>query len=107
MDQVVARIIRVDDRKAERFAANEPAQALIRDTEEAITCVLVDSSVTGARIALADENTVVPDRLKIYIPERHFIADCTVVWRKGREIGLAFDTSVTLPSCGESGQARC
>ena len=63
---------------------------------DATTCIVKDISDTGARIALDDENCFVPKRLKLYIAERHFLADCGQVWRKGCEVGLNFISGISM-----------
>jgi len=83
------------DRGAERYEAQDEAEALVPGAES-VSCVVVDISETGARIALTDENLQLPENLKIYIAERDLIADCRVVWRKGKEFGVAFETTAIL-----------
>lgn len=84
-----------DQRGAERHAAKGAAAALIPGAD-AVFCIVLDVSDTGARISLVDENTILPKSLKLFIEERDLIADCTVVWRKGKEFGVSFDTTAVL-----------
>ena len=84
-----------DQRNAERYAAEDGAEALIPGADSA-SCVVLDISTTGARVALTGANIIVPDSLKLYIGERDLIADCKVVWRKGKEFGVSFESTAIL-----------
>jgi len=96
MSELQAQIIpNVDQRGAERYKAADGAEALVPGGD-ALSCVVLDISETGARISLSDPNVRVPDSLKIYIAERDLIADCSVVWRKGGEFGVSFDSTAIL-----------
>jgi len=85
-----------DRRAAPRHEVNQTAQALIPEATEAVSCVIVDISSTGARIAVEDEACFLPKTLKLYIEQMHVIADCQQMWRKGREVGLAFTSTTSL-----------
>ena len=96
MARLAAHVVgREDLRGEERLTTNETARALI-ESNLAISVAVVDISLTGARISLDGENTKFPDFFKIYIPERDLIADCRVVWRDGRKIGLKFQSTALL-----------
>jgi len=96
MSTLQAQIVCNEDlRGAERYAADDGAEALIPGADST-PCTVLDISATGARIALADEATTVPDSLKIYIADRDLIADCKVVWRKGKEFGVTFESTAIL-----------
>lgn len=96
MSSLTAQIICNEDlRGAERYAADDGAEALIPGADS-LSCIVLDISATGARIALADENTVLPDNLKVYIADRDLIADCKVVWREGKEFGVSFESTAIL-----------
>jgi len=96
MSRLQAQIIdNGDQRTAERYAAEDGAEALVPGAES-VSCVIIDISTTGARVALSDENIALPENLKIYIAERDLIADCKVVWRKGKEFGVSFESTAIL-----------
>jgi len=96
MGELQAQIICNEDlRGAERYAADEGAEALVPGAE-ALECIVLDISASGARISLTDSNAIVPDNLKIFIAARDLIADCKVVWRKGREFGVTFESTAIL-----------
>ena len=95
MSTLQAQIVYDDLRETERYPADDGAEALIPGSES-ISCVVLDISTSGARIALVDDASHVPAGLKIYIAERDLIADCKVVWRKGKEFGVVFESTAIL-----------
>ena len=58
-----------------------------RDGRAPITCALLDFSVTGVRLELA-ENITVPDEVKVLVGELSHNA--RIVWRKDASVGVDF-----------------
>jgi PilZ domain len=54
-----------------------------------MSCLVRDFSEEGARIILS-ETIILPDSVKLHIPQRDQTHDARVQWRRGDEIGLAF-----------------
>jgi len=54
-----------------------------------MSCLVRDFSDQGARIILS-ETIILPDSVKLHIPQRDETHDAHVQWRRGDEIGLAF-----------------
>jgi len=54
-----------------------------------MSCLVRDFSDQGARIILS-ETIVLPDSVKLHIPQRDETHEAHVQWRRGDEIGLAF-----------------
>lgn len=79
-----------DRRSTLRQSVEEEALTITKGRDNAISCVVKDISDKGARIVLDSEARFVPKRLKLYIADRHTIAECEQVWRKTNEIGLKF-----------------
>ena len=53
-------------------------------------CALSDISESGARIDVDDSKTI-PDRFQLFLSSNGAARrSCTVVWRKGRQIGVSF-----------------
>jgi len=52
-------------------------------------CLVRDFSDDGARIILS-ESVIVPDAVKLHIPQRAQTRDARIQWRRGDEIGIAF-----------------
>lgn len=64
----------------------------------AVDCLVRDLSATGARIEFAGSSAVVTNSLELQIPLKAQRHHCRVVWRAGREIGVAFaEASITVP----------
>ena len=95
-NSVKAILLDSDRRSSPRHETSELAKTLPSGQLDATTCLVRDISETGVRIALADEDCFVPKRLKLYIANRHFLADCQQVWRRGSEVGLEFISSATI-----------
>jgi hypothetical protein len=52
-------------------------------------CLIRDISPFGARLMFADTVTT-PDLLDLYIPQREQTLRAQVIWRIGRDVGVAF-----------------
>jgi len=89
-------IFNPDRRAAERRKTNMAAKALLPNTREALPCVVLDISSTGARVQVEETDQFLPTALKLYITKMSVIANCEQRWRKGREIGLEFRTPIKL-----------
>lgn len=60
--------------------------------QDAVPCMIRDVSETGARIAFSDKVSL-PDTVELYIPQRKQTLRAKVCWRRGDEVGLAFNVS--------------
>ena len=60
--------------------------------QDALSCMIRDVSETGARIAFS-EKVSLPDMIELYIPQREQTLRAKVCWRRGDEVGLAFNVS--------------
>ena len=89
-------LFNADRRIATRLEVNQSAKALVPNAPEAVSCVIVDISDTGAKISVTDENCFLPKKMKLYIADKHIIADCEQMWRRGRDIGLAFTSTANF-----------
>ena len=85
----------VDRRSAERHVVNDEAVTFFKGSRKAISCAVRDVSDTGARLKI-EIGTFLPRRFKLYIPEKHILADCEMVWRKRSEIGLQFRSVTSI-----------
>jgi hypothetical protein len=81
-----------DRRETKRQAVNAGALSFVKDRPDAICCIVKDLSEQGAKITLVDEICFLPKNFRMHIPEKHIMAHCEQVWRKGREIGLKFSS---------------
>ena len=56
-----------------------------------LECLIRDISSTGARLEFSSSVTL-PDRFDLYLPHREETWKAHIQWRRGEEIGVAFDT---------------
>jgi hypothetical protein len=63
-------------------------------------CLVRDISEEGARIMLS-ESVIVPDAVKLHIPQRAQTRDARIQWRRGDEIGIAFADAKPAGAEGE------
>ena len=77
-----------DNRRASRRRALKGASAVLPGGG-VIDCVVKDLSDTGARLQVVNALSV-PERFELLIPGATSVP-VTVVWRKGRMIGVRFD----------------
>ncbi|HEY7386023.1 MAG TPA: PilZ domain-containing protein [Beijerinckiaceae bacterium] len=55
-----------------------------------LECLIRDISATGARLEFSSSVTL-PDRFDLYLPHREETCKAHIQWRRGEEIGVAFD----------------
>ena len=79
-----------DRRGTKRQVVNAGALSFVKDRPDAICCIVKDLSDQGAKIVLVDEFGFLPKNFRMHIPEKHIMAHCVQLWRKGREVGLKF-----------------
>jgi PilZ domain len=75
-----------DRRKAARSTVLDAA--LIRFGDVSVCCAVRDLSEGGAALNIGKQ-TGIPDQFTLIVP-RGKIYSCTVIWRKGRRIGVSF-----------------
>lgn len=67
-----------------------------------MSCLIRDLSDSGARIIFS-ETVTIPEHVNLHIPQRDKTVRARVQWRRGDEIGLAFETTpVAAVSAQES-----
>lgn len=60
-----------------------------------MTCLLRNISSCGARLQ-ADQGHWLPEAIEIEVPKQNLRTTGRVVWRQGKELGVAFDGEVDL-----------
>lgn len=65
------------------------AIAAFQDRRLTVACSVRDLSATGARLRV-EGSVSAPDKFVLVIEADHFEADCEVVSRKGKDIGVKF-----------------
>jgi hypothetical protein len=66
-----------------------------------MSCLIRDLSETGARIVFS-ETVTIPEHIHLHIPQREKTIRAQVQWRRGDEIGLAFEAADAAVSPQES-----
>lgn len=56
-----------------------------------VDCMIRDISHNGARLVYSEAVTT-PDEVELYIPQRDQTVAVKIVWRRGQEVGVAFQT---------------
>ena len=87
--------------RAARQRALLNAKISYADGQITIPCTVTQISDTGAKISIEDSVSL-PDRVRIEIFQRGVDSQARLVWRRGREAGLAFMSQEPL----EGGAAR-
>ena len=82
---------RYEQRRGKRQALSHRAElAGLKDGQHLADCVVLDVSVTGARLALKP-GTELPDQFVLILSKTgKVLRRCTVIWRKSNQIGVDF-----------------
>ena len=62
---------------------------LIRFGDLSVCCVLRNLSETGAALDIGSES-LIPNRFTLIVVRKKKIYSCSVIWRKGKRIGVSF-----------------
>ncbi len=84
-----------DKRVAARKRVLKGARIVYNDRSSTLSCAVRDLSDTGARLRVP-QGQAVPSRFDLLIDADGFDAPCTVVWRRGEEVGVTFDAPPTV-----------
>ncbi len=87
--------MRRDHRKSPRRRLRYRAWIRLAQGVAPVACNLSDMSEGGARVALANPDSV-PERFELILSEGAGGRPCQLVWRSDSEIGLRFDVPATL-----------
>jgi hypothetical protein len=60
-------------------------------------CLIRDISPTGARLELSGAATI-PDRFTLLVPQTGKTFEATIKWRRGDEVGVAFESGQDQPA---------
>ena len=84
-------------RAAARKRVLKGARIVYNDRSSTLSCTVRDLSDTGARLRVP-QGQAVPAQFDLLIDADGFEAPCTVVWRRGEEVGVTFDEAPTVNS---------
>ena len=82
-----------DRRRSPRQRILKGGLIVVAGHHTAISCAIRDLTEVGARLKLQGAAALLPERFELIIEIDGLEAECQVVWRKGRELGVAFVNS--------------
>jgi len=79
-----------DKRSTPRLRSFLKGRVLFNGGQNSLECLMRDMSPTGARLELSASVTL-PDRFDLYLPHRDETCKVHIQWRRGNQLGVAFD----------------
>lgn len=79
-----------DKRISPRLRSFLKGRVVFNGGQSSLDCLIRDMSSTGARLELSASVTL-PDRFDLYLPHRDETCRVHLQWRRGAQIGIAFD----------------
>ena len=86
----VTKVMADERRGAPRQRVLKGAKIVYGNFMFVLDCTVRDISATGARLRLPNE-TPVPSNFHVFIKENQTICAAHLVWRDGKDMGVAFD----------------
>lgn len=86
-----------DKRTNPRLRSFLKGRVLFNGGQNSLDCLIRDISPTGARLELSASITL-PDRFDLYLPHRDETCRVHSQWRRGTQLGVAFDHVETAPT---------
>jgi hypothetical protein len=86
-----------EKRLSPRLRSFLSGRILFNGGQSSLDCLIRDISATGARLELSASVTV-PDRFDLYLPHRDETCRVHLRWRRGAQIGVAFDQAEGVPA---------
>jgi hypothetical protein len=85
-----------DKRTSPRLRSFLKGRVVFNGGQSSLECLIRDMSTTGARLELSGSVTL-PDRFDLYLPHRDETCKVHLQWRRGGQIGVAFDQIESAP----------
>jgi hypothetical protein len=85
-----------DKRTSPRLRSFLKGSVVFNGGQNNLDCLIRDMSTTGARLELSASITL-PDRFDLYLPHRDETCKVHIQWRRGTQIGVAFDHVENVP----------
>lgn len=85
-----------DKRLTPRLRSFLKGRVLFNGGQNSLDCLIRDISSTGARLELSASVTL-PDRFDLYLPHREETSKVHIQWRRGSQLGVAFDQVESAP----------
>jgi hypothetical protein len=85
-----------DKRTSPRLRSFLKGRVIFNGGQSSLDCLIRDMSSTGARLELSASVTL-PDRFDLYLAHRDETCRAHLQWRRGGQIGVAFDQVEAVP----------
>jgi hypothetical protein len=85
-----------EKRSSPRLRSFLKGRVVFNSGQASLECLIRDLSSAGARLELSASVTL-PDRFELYLPHRDTTSKVHVQWRRGSQIGVAFDHVESAP----------
>lgn len=92
----------VERRRTTRQKSFLRGMIYFNNRRNAVDCLVRDISPYGARLIFSDAVTT-PDVLDLHIPQKDQTLRIHVIWRHGKEVGVAFAQAAQMDSVAETG----
>jgi hypothetical protein len=66
-----------------------------------VDCLVRDISPYGARLIFSDAAASIPDMLELHIPQKEMTLRSHIIWRHGKEVGVAFAQTLQMEPAQE------
>jgi PilZ domain len=86
-----------DKRSTPRQRSFLKGRVLFNGGQNSLDCLIRDISPTGARLELSGSVTL-PDRFDLFLPHRDETCKVHTHWRRGNQLGVAFDQVESAPA---------
>jgi hypothetical protein len=93
----------VERRKATRHKSFLRGTVHFNNRRSALDCLIRDISDYGARLIFSGTVTL-PDMIELHVPQKEHTSRARVIWRHGREVGVAFTQHVAMEGIAEGGE---
>ena len=97
-----------EKRSSPRMRSFLKGRVLFNGGQTSLECLIRDISSTGARLELSASITL-PDRFDLYLPHRETTSKVHIQWRRGSQVGVAFEqleSTPAMPSAPQEVAAR-
>jgi hypothetical protein len=85
-----------EKRTSPRLRSFLKGRVVFNGGQTSLECLIRDVSSAGARLELSASITL-PDRFELYLPHRDTTSKVHVQWRRGSQLGVAFDHVESAP----------
>ena len=86
-----------DKRTTPRLRSFLKGRVVFNGGQNSLECLIRDISSTGARLEVS-ANVTLPDRFDLYLPHRDETCKVHSQWRRGSQLGVAFDHIESAPA---------